>query len=102
MRDRKCGSGGGGAYVEAIIITYPGEKLRLQVGAGGQQGNYGIVEADIDEETGRRIPRHIRTASNGGFPGKYILCYHYYYYYYAHVRSYIDIIDKSNIRMLIM
>ena len=51
LRDHVAGSGGGGAYVEALVMVIPGECLQITVGAGGQGGVCGRLDMPPDEST---------------------------------------------------
>ena len=42
LRYQHGGNGGGGGFVEALVMTTPGEVLEVTVGAGGQAGVRGI------------------------------------------------------------
>ena len=52
FKGRRCGNGGGGAYVEAILEVDPYDVLEVVVGVGGQGGVFGtnIECVDIDEQ----------------------------------------------------
>lgn len=41
FKDRKAGSGGGGAFVEALLYVEPHQVFEVRVGSGGQAGAYG-------------------------------------------------------------
>lgn len=73
LRDQVAGSGGGGAFVEALLLVVPGEYLQITVGAGGSAGEYGEVlkandDDDSTEEIAAKIMEHYGVAV-GGDPG---------------------------------
>ena len=48
FKERKGGTGGGGAFVEAILEVRPYDVLEIVVGSGGEEGKCGLPVADID------------------------------------------------------
>jgi hypothetical protein len=48
------GSGGGSAFVEAVLLTTPGEVLQITVATGGCAGVYGTT---ADDDAGALVDR---------------------------------------------
>lgn len=58
LYDRIGGAGGGGAYVEALLLVTPGEKLEITVGSGGSGGVRGLREEQREVALLTRTQKH--------------------------------------------
>ena len=70
LRGQVAGNGGGAAYVEALLLTVPGETLEIVVGAGGGAGQYGGTVQLVDERDPTKFEtEEVCGVARGGSPG---------------------------------
>jgi len=68
MWGHEGGNGGGGAFVEALVVVKPGERLEITIGGGGEEGHYGL---NLDDpEMGEDVKMGATWGvAKGGVPG---------------------------------
>lgn len=69
MRGHTLGSGGGGAFVEALISVRSGERIEITVGGGGAAGQNGLDPDDPNLSDEFRNGDGCLGIASGGQPG---------------------------------
>lgn len=67
LRRQKCGHGGGGAFIEGILLVSSKETLRLTIGSGGGGGKPGTLVESEDQTTELMV--NVIGTSRPGEPG---------------------------------
>jgi hypothetical protein len=67
LTGQRCGKGGGGAFVETLVMVRPGEKLFIHVGAGGTGGKHGKLIQNPEPGVFEMIDEYAEVP--GGAPG---------------------------------